>query len=146
MPEYASLREKIAAESAERKARYAKFEAVYNKAVEAGRAAGEAKVPQPMVVVEANGLSNEPKPGGQSWFCGEGACGFAWVKVSPGNSSFAKWLVKNKLARKSYYGGVEINISAFNQSVERKEACAAAMAKVLSAELGVTAYADSRLD
>ena len=50
------------------------------------------------------------------WHAPEGVCGFAWVKVSPGNSSFAKWLVKNKMARKGYYGGVEINISDFRRS------------------------------
>ena len=76
----------------------------------------------------------------------EGMCGFAWVKIRPGNSSFAKWLVKNKLARSAYGGGVDIWISGFNQSVERKEACARAMAEVLRNELGVNAYADSRLD
>jgi hypothetical protein len=138
MSEYGSLREKIAAESAARKGRYAKFEAVYNKAVAAGRAAGEAAAPQPMVVQDGRS--------GQSWFVGEGVCGFAWVSVTPGNSSFAKWLAKQKLARKAYEGGMQIWISAFNQSMQRKQACAEAMAEIFRNELGVKAYAGSRMD
>jgi hypothetical protein len=147
-PEYGSLREKIAAESAARKAKYAAFEAAYNKAAEAGKAAGEAAKPVAMMVVQpSNPLDDNSVPKAM-WHVPEGACGFAWVNVSPGNSSFAKWLVKNKLARKAYGGGVDIWISAFNQSVERKEACANAMAKVLKEELGdgVQIYASSRLD
>lgn len=144
--QYASLREKIAAESAARRDRYAKFEAVYNKAVEAGRSAGENAKPAPMMVVEhVNPLDDRSAPK-QAWHCAEGACGFAWVRVRPGNCSFAKWLVKNKLARGAYEGGVDIWISAFGQSIERKEACARAMADVIRSELGVKAYADSRLD
>ncbi|HVG51646.1 MAG TPA: hypothetical protein VM867_08440 [Xanthobacteraceae bacterium] len=142
--EYGSLREKIAAESAVRKANGAKFEAAYNKAAAAGKAAGEAVVPRPMVVQQRAGVFGGAVV--QDWFESEGLCGFAWVNVSPGNSPFANWLKKNKLARKAYAGGVDIWISAFGQSSERKEACARAMAKVLVDELGVSAYADSRLD
>ena len=144
--EYGSLREKIAAEKIERKARYAKFEAAYNKAAEAGRAAGEACKPRAMIVTQHANPMDDRSPAVQRWYEAEGACGFAWVKVTPGNTSFAKWLVKQKLARAGYYGGVEINIAAFGQSIERKLACASAMADVLRAELGVKAYADSRLD
>lgn len=144
--EYGSLREKIAAELKARKERYAKFAAVYDKAAAAGKAAGEAAKPATMVVTQHADPLNDNSPAVKQWVAPEGMCGFAWVKVSPGNSSFAKWLVKNKIARKAYYGGVDIWISAFGQSIERKEACARAMAKVLVEELGIKAYADSRLD
>jgi hypothetical protein len=144
--EYGSLRERIAAEKVERQAKYAKFEAAYNKAAEAGRAAGEAAKPRAMMVVQPSDPLNANSVPNAMWHVPEGACGFAWVTVSPGNCSFANWLKKQKLARKAYGGGVQIWISAFNQSVERKEACAQAMAEVLRAELGVTAYAGSRLD
>jgi hypothetical protein len=144
--EYGSLREKIAAEKVERLARYAKFEQAFNEANRAGFAAGEMSKPVPMVVSEHVNPLNDASAVKNQWFVGEGACGFAWVKVSPGNSSFAKWLVKNKLARKSYYGGVEISISAHGQSVERKEAHAREMARVLKEKLGVAAYAESRMD
>jgi hypothetical protein len=145
--EYGSLREKIAAESKVRKAKYAGFEAAFAKASAAGKSAGEAKTPRPMIVQERAGPFGGPVV--QEWHEPEGLCGFAWINVSPGNSSFAKWLVKNKLARKAYGGGVDIWISDFNQSVERKEACANEMAKVLKEELGdgkLSIYASSRLD
>jgi hypothetical protein len=144
--EYGSLREKIAAEKAERQARYAQFEAVFNEANRAGFAAGEAAKPVPMMVVEPSNPLNDASPPKAMWHAPEGACGFAWVSVSPGNCSFAKWLVKNKLARKGYYGGVEINVSAHGQSVERKEAHARVMAAMLAEKLGVKAYSNSRLD
>ena len=144
--EYGSLREKIAAESAGRKLRYAKFEEAFNEANRAGFAAGEKSKPVPMVVSEHANPLNDASPVKNQWFVESGVCGFAWVKVRNGNSSFAKWLMKNKLARKSYYGGVEISISAHGQSMERKEAHAREMARVLIEKLGIEAYADSRMD
>lgn len=146
MSEYGSLREKIAAESTARKAKYAAFEAAYAKAAAAGKAAGEGRTPQAMIVTEhVNPLNDASAPKNQ-WYVSEGACGFAWVTVYPGNSPFANWLKKNGHASKAYGGGVQIWISDFGQSVERKEACANAMAEVLRNELGVKAYAGSRLD
>lgn len=144
--EYGSLREKIAAEKVARQSKHAAFEAAYNKAAEAGRAAGEAAKPHAMMVVQPSDPLNDNSVPKAMWHVPEGMCGFAWVNVSPGNSPFANWLKKNKLARKAYGSGVDIWISAFGQSVERKEACASAMAKVLRDELGVNAYASSRLD
>jgi hypothetical protein len=126
--------------------KYAKFELAYNKAAVAGKAAGEYAVPEPMIVVQHADPTNDRSAPVKAWHVPDGPCGFAWVNVRPGNSSFARWLVKNKLARPAYHGGVDIWISAFNQSVTRKEACANAMAEVLRTELGVRAYAGSRLD
>ena len=148
MPEfkYASLREKIAAEKIERKERYAKFEAVFNEANRAGFAAGEAAKPAAMIVSERASPLDDSSPVKNEWYVPDGVCGFAWVKVVPGSSSFAKWLVKNKLAKSSYGGGVSIWISSHGQSLERKEAHARAMAKILSEKLGVKAYANSRMD
>jgi hypothetical protein len=126
------------------KGKAAQYEAAFAKAVAAGLAAGAAKVPSPMIVNEMVGMSNAVK---QSWYVPEGPCGFAWVNVSPGNSPFANWLKKNGIARKSYYGGVDIWVSDFGQSVEQKEACASAMSKVLQIELGMSSIsAMSRLD
>lgn len=141
--EYASLREKIAAESAARRLRYANFEQMLVKACDAGLAAGQAASPNPMTVYEADPISGQPC--GKSWYVSEGACGFAWVTIYPGNSSFAKWLVKNGHARAAYRGGVQIWISEHGQSIERKSAHADAMAKVFR-EAGHKAYAGSRLD
>jgi hypothetical protein len=144
--EYGSLREKIAAGKIERKAKYASFAAAFAEARAAGLAAGNAKRPVPMIVTQHENALDDNSAVKQQWFVEGGACGFAWVKVRNGNSSFAKWLMKNKLARKSYYGGVEISVHEHEQSIERKEAHASAMAKVLVEKLGVEAYADSRMD
>jgi hypothetical protein len=119
-------------------AKLVKFAAAYTKAAAAGFAAGNAAKTTTMVLTDTLN--------GQVWVEPAGPCGFAWVNVSPGTSSFAKWLVKNKYARSAYDGGVDIWVSSFNQSIERKEACARAMAETLRAELGVTAYPMSRLD
>jgi hypothetical protein len=130
------------------KGKDAKFEAAFVKAVAAGLEAGGARKPQPMVICEmSNPLSNSIADVKKMWVEDEGACGFAWVNVAPGNSPFANWLKKAGLARKSWAKGVDIWISDFGQSVDRKEACANAMAKVLQIELGLSGiYAASRLD
>ena len=78
-------------------------------------------------------------------FVDDGPCGFAWVTVKPGNSSFARFLVKENLARKAYYGGVEIWISAHNQSYQRKMEHARAMAQYFR-NFGIDAFANGRLD
>ena len=146
MTEYKSLREKIAAETAARKDRYEGFHVAFVRARDAGLAAGKAAQPRPMVVGNAIGLSNKIDPNGPLYHCAEGTCGFAWVRVSSGRSSFAKWLVKNGLGRKAYGGGVDIWISDHGQSIERKEAHARAMANVLRTDLQVECHADSRMD
>lgn len=79
-------------------------------------------------------------------YVAEGVCGFAWVNIKPGNSPLANFMKKNNLARSdSYYGGVTIWVSAYNQSMQRKEAYASAYAKVLR-DAGFKAYAYSRMD
>jgi len=112
------------------------FRAIYDRAVEAGLAAGESVVPTPMHIVG----------GGQHWEIPEGPCGFAWVNVKPGTSRFARWLKSEGLAQTdSYYGGVTIWISDYDQSHTQKSAHAKAMADSLS-ESGIKAYNGSRLD
>lgn len=121
-------------------------EELFRSAHLAGYAAGEGEVPAPMVVVEhANPLDDnspvvrvyEPHT--------EGVCGFAWVNVRPGNSSFARWLVDSGHARKGYHGGVDLWVREFGQSYQRKMAYARAFAQVLQ-EAGIRAYASGRLD
>lgn len=122
---------------------YAAADAAGQEAVEALVASGRIR---PMVVGNATGLFGNgidlSKP---VYYVADGACGFAWVKVYPGNSKFARFLVKNGLARKSYSGGVDIWVSAYSQSVQKKEAYARAFANVVKAA-GYKCYADSRLD
>ena len=128
----------------------AKYVSLYKAAKEAGYAAGRAAVPVPMVVGSPKSfLGSDLDPNKPMYYVPDGACGFAWVKVSPGNSKFANWLKKRGYARPAYGGGVDIWISDYNQSVARKEAHAYAMARVLSEGLAderVRIYAGSRLD
>lgn len=124
----------------------------------AGLAAMEATRPTPMVVYEADGLSDEPKPGGQAWYVPEGPCGFAWVTIRPATTPFARWLKANRFDvdrwvneaeggrwSKAYGGGYQFWVWVGGQSVELKAAYARAYAETLR-EAGVEAYSASRLD
>ena len=79
----------------------------------------------------------------------DGLCGFAWVNVRNGRSSFAKWVKANKDAHKSYYGGVDIWSSRFggdnSQSMTRKEAGCRAASGVFNS-YGLETYVMSRMD
>ena len=120
------------------------FESIYQEADQAGQAAVNDKMlnggVEPMVLV--GGV-----PGGkkETYYVADGPCGFAWVNVRPGNCSFANWLKKYKGCDKSYYGGVDVWISKYGQSIQKKEIYARAFAEVLE-KYGIKAYADSRLD
>lgn len=148
--EYGSLREKIAAEKAEREERYAAFAALFDEAWAAGLAAGEAAIPPVMIVGSpSTPLGNDIDPTKPIYVEHEGPCGFAWVKINPGTCSFARWLVKVGKGRASYPKGVQVWIGAHGQSLARKEAHASAMAAVLNASPlldGVRIYAGSRMD
>lgn len=121
------------------------FQALYNSANQAGVAAAEKMVPQAMVVSQHSDVLNDASPVVKQWYVPDGVCGFAWVKVFPGNSPFANWLKKKQLAHKAYSGGVDIWVSAYGQSMQKKEAYAHAFASVLSAA-GIKAYPGSRMD
>lgn len=123
------------------------FQVLFDKAKAAGLAAGNACVPVPMRVVERENPFNDASPVKKDFgVYADGACGFAWLNVKPGNSAFAKWLVANGIARKdSYAGGVSFSISEYRQSLAKREAHAHAMAKVLR-EAGIKAYSNSRID
>jgi hypothetical protein len=146
MTEFKTLREKIAFEKKERTERYIKFECAFQAAQIAGLKAGAEAKPHTMIVSEADSFTAKGLVGAKHWVVPEGPCGFAWVNIYPATSSFARWLAKNGHAKKAYEGGMQIWISEHGQSMERKEAHARAMAEVLTRELGVTAYAGSRMD
>jgi len=130
----------------------------YREAREAGEKAMRETTPTPMIVSEADGLSDKPKANGKSWYAPSGVCGFAWIKVR-GNSWFIRELKKLGLAcadrndwasrarwlKDNYSGGYSYSVREGGQSIELKEAYAHAMAKVLEA-YGITAYASSRMD
>lgn len=128
-------------------ARAAEFQKLWDKAVAAGQAAGSAHNPTPIRVFERTNPFNDNSPVKTDYgVYNEGVCGFAWVIVKPGTSAFARWLKTQGHARTdSYYGGVSIWISDYNQSYERKEAHAQAMTEVFQ-EAGIKASGMSRLD
>lgn len=113
-------------------------EAIYVEAYRAMVEAGSAFTPTPMRVVDNST--------GQHWVESEGLCGFAWVNVRNGNSSFCRWLKAERHGRRdSYLGGVSVWVSRFGQSFERKRVGAAAFAAVLQS-YGIECFADWRLD
>lgn len=122
-----------------------KYAALAKKADAAGKAAAEAKTPTPMIVGEAKSLFDDSidysKP---TYFVESGVCGFAWVFVK-GNTGFGRWAKNAGIASKGYPTGLNIRVSGYGQSYERKMAYAQAYAAVLK-EAGVTAYAEGRLD
>jgi hypothetical protein len=128
-----------------------RFQKIFLEAHQAGMAAGNGHNPTPMVVQQHTNMLNDNSPVEQEWAVPDGVCGFAWVVLKPANNAFAKWLVANGYARKdSYYGGVRLSVSYFNQSMERKEKYARAFAAVINKyneELKLKyAYPMSRMD
>lgn len=138
--QFATLREKIAYEKAERAQRYSDYADLMDRAHSHGRAAHDAVTPTPMIIHDGPDVTH---------FVSEGACGFAWVVVSPGTSALARWLTKTSHASRHYRGGVLIWIRTETLSMERKQAYAAAMAHHLrssSLTEGLTIYTGSRTD
>jgi hypothetical protein len=136
---HATLREKIRAEKADRATKYAAYEALWTRADEAGCAAAEATVPEPMIVHDVlTGHTYAP--------IDSGVCGFAWVSIRPGNSSFAIWAKKTGRCTTDHYaGGVRLWVGDYGQSYERKYAYARAFADTLR-DAGIKAYTSGRLD
>lgn len=135
----------IKAKGEERQARLDGFEDLYNQAHLAGQLAAQACVPRPMVVQQHANPGDDGSRVVKEWDVPDGVCGFAWVVVNPGNSSFALWLKKHKGAHRHYYGGVAVSVRDYGQSLERKSAYADAFATVLQGA-GIKARADSRMD
>jgi hypothetical protein len=137
----AAWREMIASRASDRQEKVQSFEALASAAHAAGMAAGIAAQPVPMGV-------GQPMPDGSVRLIDvvpDGPCGFAWITIRPGNSSFAIWAKKRRLASPAYKGGVSIWVSQFGQSLERKSAYADAYAAVLQGA-GIKAYSGSRMD
>lgn len=119
--------------------------AIYREAYEAGLAAGnDADTPKFVVGEPTTPLGNDIDFSKKTYIL-DGLCGFAWVTVSPARGAFVNWLKANGIGSKGYYGGYEIWVREFGQSVDRKSAFAGAFAEVLG-KYGITAYTGSRLD
>jgi hypothetical protein len=104
---------------------------IYTAAVAAGRAAAEPAKGETVGITGGYVLDDFP-------------CGFAWVQFT-GTTPWARWAKKAGLASKGYPKGMQIWISAYNQSMTKKYAHALAFAKVLQ-ENGIECSARSRMD
>ena len=117
---------------------------IYVEAYEAGLKAGNEVGVQKFIVGDAIGLSNEIDYSKPTYVL-DGLCGFAWVNIKPARGAFVNYLKSRNVGSKGYYGGYEIWVREFGQSVDRKAAFARAFADVL-AKYGINASVGSRLD
>ena len=121
------------------------FQTLWNAALAAGNAAGAAAKPTPMIVnYLANPLDDNSVV--KQEFIADGMCGFAWLAFR-GRNPFINWMRRNRIGSKDYPSGWSYWIGAFNQSIDRKEKAARAMAETLRAAVpDLKVYAQSRLD
>jgi len=126
-----------------------RFSDIFDTANRLGFEANQKFSPQPMIVGESKNLfSDEIDYNKPTYFVEDGVCGFASVIIKPANNRFAKWLVQTGKAYKSDMGGIYIWIHQYNQSMQRKEIHADAMAvyfKNMFPELK-QCYVQSRMD
>jgi hypothetical protein len=62
-----------------------------------------------------------------------GPCGFAWIIVKPGTSSFARWLIRTGHAVPDrYFGGANIPVMDYGQCLRTKRAYVLGFATELS--------------
>jgi len=137
--------EKIAYEKEQRQARYADYESWLAEAHEAGMKAVQALNVVPMLVQAHSNPLDDSSPVVQSYFVGDGVCGFAWITVRPANSSFGLYVKKNHGWKSAYGGGIQKWVSDFNQSMQKKYAYASAFAQVLNSH-GIVAIPGERMD
>ena len=121
--------------------------ALLKKAHVAGMKAGNESVPTPMVVGTPTTLfGNDIDYTKKTYYVPSGVCGFAWININPGNSRLANVAKAMGIARPAYRGGVDVWVSEFGQSMERKEAYAGAFAATLRDAGFNKVYAQSRMD
>lgn len=104
-----------------------------DKAHAAGEEAAKACVPTPMHIRGFAPIA-------------DGVCGFAWITIKPATSKLAKAAKEHYGARPAYGGGIQIWVSAYDQSMQRKEAYAHAFARVLNDAGHDRVYPGSRMD
>lgn len=129
------------------------FESIIEKATAAGKAAVEKLEVVPMIVGQETSLfSNKIDYSKPTYYVADGVCGFAWVDVYPANKGNTKagkeerkLLERFGFRKNDYQKTHQLWVSAYNQSMQKKEAYARAFATVLR-ENGFKAYAGSRLD
>jgi hypothetical protein len=117
---------------------------IYVEAYEAGLNAGKDADTPKFIVGDAIGLSDEIDFSKKTYIL-DGLCGFAWINISPARGAFVNYLKSRQVGSKGYYGGYEIWVREFGQSVDRKTAFARAFCDVLHKH-GINASVGSRLD
>jgi hypothetical protein len=128
------------------------FRSICDLANEAGKAAVETARVVPMVVGQETSLFSGVMDPATMEYVSDGVCGFAWLNVYPankGNTRLGKEeravLEANGFRKNEYEKCYQLWISAYNQSMQKKEAYASAFAKVLR-DNGIRAYSGSRMD
>jgi hypothetical protein len=120
---------------------------------EVGRAAVEKVMTRSVLIYEEtqpfSGVMDNNKP---TYILDDFPCGFAWVNIYPqhkGNTRLGKEersvLEANGFSKNEYEKSYQLWISAFNQSMQKKQAYAGSYAKVLR-DHGIKAYSGSRMD
>ena len=117
---------------------------IYKEAHQAGLEAGKAVKTKPYLVGTAVGLSDEIDYSKKTYVLDD-LCGFAYVEISPARGAFVTYLKNHNIGYKGYYGGYQVSVREFGQSITRKEAYARAFAEVLK-QYGINAGYSSRLD
>ena len=134
------------------------FAELVAKAHDAGLVAANNCQPIPMIVQEHASPLDDHSEVKKEWFVSEGVCGFSWITIRPATQPFARWMKRERNSlnvkyngvinfpdRLAYGGGLQIWVSGFNQSMQRKEKYADAFAAVLQAD-GIRASSGSRMD
>jgi hypothetical protein len=109
-----------------------RWEAIFQIASDAGKAAAMNVVPTPMRV---QGYDIEM----------EGLCGNAWVRVKDARRGFARWAIRANHAYHHYKSGAQFFAKADSQSIDRAIAYATAFGEVLRHN-GIDCTVSSRLD
>ncbi len=131
--------------TAKQKAQNDKFEQAWRFIFDCGYAAGMDVGVEPMIVSNHVNPLDDNSRVVNSYFVASGVCGFGWVQFK-GNTPFGKWALATGLARKAYPTGLAIYCHYFGQSMQRKEAWAHEVARLLRLELNVEATGYSRMD
>ena len=129
------------------------FDLIVKEADAAGKAAVEKLEVVPMIVGQETSIfSNKIDYSKPTYYVADGVCGFAWVDVYPANKGNTragkeerKLLESFGFRKNDYAKTYQLWVSAYNQSMQKKEAYARAYADVLRAN-GLKAYSGSRLD
>lgn len=125
----------------------AKMELVFKMALAKGAEAVKGCEPTPMVVSERANPLDDASAVKRFWVVNGGVCGFAWVVVKNAGSKAGRFAIQNFGARHSDYerGAMLWPPVELGQSMERKEAWAAAVSRELN-ENGIDAWYGSRMD